>query len=64
MAVAGRDPITAQGMSDAFRDVDNLAAVLGSTFSGKQSFEAALGAVATGSGDAQRCVSSDQRCLR
>jgi 2-polyprenyl-6-methoxyphenol hydroxylase-like FAD-dependent oxidoreductase len=39
-----KDPITAQGMSDAFRDAELLATALGSTFSGSQSFEAALGA--------------------
>jgi 2-polyprenyl-6-methoxyphenol hydroxylase-like FAD-dependent oxidoreductase len=39
-----KDPITAQGMSDAFRDAELLAAALKSTFAGEQSFDAALGA--------------------
>jgi flavin-dependent dehydrogenase len=38
-----KDPITAQGMSDAFRDAELLAAALTSTFAGTQSFDVALG---------------------
>lgn len=39
-----KDPITAQGISDAFRDAELLCAALDATFSGKQSFDSALGA--------------------
>lgn len=37
-----KDPITAQGMSDAFRDAELLSAALIQAFSGTQSFDAAL----------------------
>lgn len=39
-----KDPITAQGMSDAFRDSELLAAALDATLSGRQPFDVALGA--------------------
>ena len=38
-----KDPITAQGISDAFRDADSIAAALGTWFSGDRSFEDAMG---------------------
>jgi 2-polyprenyl-6-methoxyphenol hydroxylase-like FAD-dependent oxidoreductase len=37
-----KDPITAQGMSDAFRDAELLSAALVEVFGGRQSFEVAL----------------------
>lgn len=39
-----KDPITAQGMCDAFRDAELLSAALVNVFSGKQAFDAALSA--------------------
>jgi 2-polyprenyl-6-methoxyphenol hydroxylase-like FAD-dependent oxidoreductase len=39
-----KDPITAQGMSDAFRDSELLASALDATLSGGQPFDVALGA--------------------
>ena len=39
-----KDPITAQGMSDAFRDAELLAAALDAALSGAKPFDAALGA--------------------
>ena len=39
-----KDPITAQGMSDAFRDAELVVAALSAAFSGTQSYDAALGA--------------------
>jgi len=38
-----KDPITAQGMLDAFRDAERLADALGQVFREEQSFDAALG---------------------
>jgi flavin-dependent dehydrogenase len=37
-----RDPITAQGMSDAFRDAEHCAAALDDSFSGRRSFHDAM----------------------
>jgi 2-polyprenyl-6-methoxyphenol hydroxylase-like FAD-dependent oxidoreductase len=37
-----KDPVTAQGMSDAFRDAELVAAALASTWSGKQPFDVAV----------------------
>lgn len=39
-----KDPITAQGITDAFRDAELLAAALHATFSGAEPFDAALSA--------------------
>jgi 2-polyprenyl-6-methoxyphenol hydroxylase-like FAD-dependent oxidoreductase len=39
-----RDPITAQGISDAFVDAESLAAALGAALSGNSTFEDALAA--------------------
>jgi flavin-dependent dehydrogenase len=39
-----RDPITAQGISDAFRDAEQVAAALDSTFDGRSSFDDAMAA--------------------
>jgi 2-polyprenyl-6-methoxyphenol hydroxylase-like FAD-dependent oxidoreductase len=39
-----KDPITAQGITDAFRDAELVTAALASTFAGKQPFDTALGA--------------------
>src|SRR5207237_3127943 len=38
-----KDPYTAQGISDAFRDAELLAEALDAGFSGRRSFDAALG---------------------
>jgi 2-polyprenyl-6-methoxyphenol hydroxylase-like FAD-dependent oxidoreductase len=37
------DPITAQGISDAFRDAESCASALGAVFAGERTFEAAMG---------------------
>jgi flavin-dependent dehydrogenase len=39
-----RDPVTAQGITDAFRDAELLTAALDDTFSGRTAFDDALGA--------------------
>ena len=39
-----KDPITAQGITDAFRDAELLSAALSAVFAGSQSFEIALAA--------------------
>jgi 2-polyprenyl-6-methoxyphenol hydroxylase-like FAD-dependent oxidoreductase len=39
-----KDPITAQGISDAFRDADLCATALDATFAGRRTFEAAMAA--------------------
>ena len=39
-----KDPITAQGISDAFRDAEACAEALDDVFSGRRSFEQALSA--------------------
>ena len=39
-----RDPITAQGINDAFRDAEQCAAALDRTFSGTEAFDAVMGA--------------------
>ncbi|HUS32778.1 MAG TPA: NAD(P)/FAD-dependent oxidoreductase [Kofleriaceae bacterium] len=56
-----KDPITAQGISDAFRDAELLTAALASTFAGKQSFDAALGAYHSAR-DAQSMAMYDFTC--
>ncbi|MGE0869075.1 MAG: NAD(P)/FAD-dependent oxidoreductase [Kofleriaceae bacterium] len=42
-----KDPITAQGISDAFRDAELLADALASTFAGTQSFDVAMASYQT-----------------
>jgi 2-polyprenyl-6-methoxyphenol hydroxylase-like FAD-dependent oxidoreductase len=42
-----KDPITAQGITDAFRDAEVVAAALGDVFEGRQSFEAVMSAYQT-----------------
>ena len=39
-----KDPITAQGISDAFRDAELCATALDDTFAGRNTFEAAMAA--------------------
>jgi 2-polyprenyl-6-methoxyphenol hydroxylase-like FAD-dependent oxidoreductase len=39
-----RDPITAQGMNDAFRDAERCATALDQVFTGARSFDEAMGA--------------------
>ncbi|MEO8701438.1 MAG: NAD(P)/FAD-dependent oxidoreductase [Kofleriaceae bacterium] len=56
-----KDPITAQGISDAFRDAELLSSALISTFSGKQAFDVALGAYQT-TRDAQVMPMYDFTC--
>jgi 2-polyprenyl-6-methoxyphenol hydroxylase-like FAD-dependent oxidoreductase len=41
-AAYNKDPITAQGISDAFRDAELCAAALDDVFSGRQSFDEAM----------------------
>jgi 2-polyprenyl-6-methoxyphenol hydroxylase-like FAD-dependent oxidoreductase len=43
-AGCNKDPITAQGISDAFRDAELLTAALGDAFEGRRSYDEALGA--------------------
>jgi 2-polyprenyl-6-methoxyphenol hydroxylase-like FAD-dependent oxidoreductase len=43
-----RDPITAQGINDAFRDAEQCAAALDRTFSSAEAFDAAMGAYQRG----------------
>ena len=43
-----RDPITAQGINDAFRDAEQCATALDRTFSGADTFDAAMGAYQRG----------------
>jgi 2-polyprenyl-6-methoxyphenol hydroxylase-like FAD-dependent oxidoreductase len=38
-----KDPITAQGITDAFHDAERCATALGETFTGTRSFEEAMG---------------------
>jgi 2-polyprenyl-6-methoxyphenol hydroxylase-like FAD-dependent oxidoreductase len=56
-----KDPITAQGISDAFRDAELLSAALASTFSGQQPFDVALGAYQSAR-DAQSIAMYDFTC--
>ena len=42
-----KDPITAHGIGDAFRDAEMVSAALDNAFSGRQTFDAALGAFQT-----------------
>src|SRR6185503_4910819 len=57
-----KDPITAQGISDAFRDAELVTAALASTFSGKQPFDAALAAYQTAR-DQQSMPMYDFTCM-
>lgn len=57
-----KDPITAQGISDAFRDAELLSAALDATFRGTQSFDAALGAYESRR-DAQSMPMYDMTCM-
>jgi 2-polyprenyl-6-methoxyphenol hydroxylase-like FAD-dependent oxidoreductase len=43
-AAYNKDPITAQGILDAFRDAESVAAALDAVWTGSRSFDAALGA--------------------
>ena len=56
-----KDPITAQGISDAFRDAELCAAALDDVFAGARTFDDAMAGYQRTRDDARRCRSTSSR---